>query len=494
MSVRDMNLIEPKLHFWSPLQGLQHPSLDIIINVDGRAFPAHRAVLAEHSGYFKSVLASTSEPSLTLPTVPPDTFALLLSEMYSGVLNLTASNVYQVLLYAQLLQMPSAVLQCKSFLQTLPSPYFGGNLPSTSSNEPSSSKILRPIPSKRPLLPSSPSPFQGKLPPLFDAKSSFSSTPWQLYQRSLIQSSSQYQDWLLQSYRSITPHFGAMAAASFTPYGSTNSHPEEERSEQLSNVASSSKASSLRQPSRQPFVSISNYVKKTSAAAAVGTSSSGNITFRENQEAVNEGPKEANRDIDIENEKAELEPFGSNRFLTSVHLDIAACDGPVKFHRVVNMFTEGQQPKKELKGRLSVEETPKTEVTGGQQSQRKRSGNEIYRCVFCNHIFKSHYCYQKHKRRHINPFIVDYHKDSSASEASEAEAAPSETKKDIKDINVQFFPCKICGAKFPSYYFVHKHKKLWHSSAARSPSPSAGGVQQLEGCSNERRKEEEEKE
>ena len=27
---------------------------------------------------------------------------------------------------------------------------------------------------------------------------------------------------------------------------------------------------------------------------------------------------------------------------------------------------------------------------------------------------------------------------------------------------MQFFPCKECGAKFPSYYFVHKHKKLWH--------------------------------
>ena len=35
----------------------------------------------------------------------------------------------------------------------------------------------------------------------------------------------------------------------------------------------------------------------------------------------------------------------------------------------------------------------------------------------------------------------------------------------LKDINVQFFPCKICGAKFPSYYFVHKHKKIWHPEA-----------------------------
>ena len=32
----------------------------------------------------------------------------------------------------------------------------------------------------------------------------------------------------------------------------------------------------------------------------------------------------------------------------------------------------------------------------------------------------------------------------------------------MKDLNVQYFPCKICGAKSPSYYFVHKHKKLWH--------------------------------
>ena len=32
----------------------------------------------------------------------------------------------------------------------------------------------------------------------------------------------------------------------------------------------------------------------------------------------------------------------------------------------------------------------------------------------------------------------------------------------MKDLNVQYFPCKICGAKFPSYYFVHKHKKMWH--------------------------------
>ena len=43
----------------------------------------------------------------------------------------------------------------------------------------------------------------------------------------------------------------------------------------------------------------------------------------------------------------------------------------------------------------------------------------------------------------------------------------------LRDINVQFFPCKICGAKFPSYYFVHKHKKLWHADEVASQDDSS---------------------
>ena len=52
-------------------------------------------------------------------------------------------------------------------------------------------------------------------------------------------------------------------------------------------------------------------------------------------------------------------------------------------------------------------------------------------------------------RRHINPVTV--------------EAGDTDKRYlTMKDLNVQYFPCKICGAKFPSYYFVHKHKKTWH--------------------------------
>ena len=53
----------------------------------------------------------------------------------------------------------------------------------------------------------------------------------------------------------------------------------------------------------------------------------------------------------------------------------------------------------------------------------------------------------------------------------------------LKDINVQFFPCKICGAKFPSYYFVHKHKKMWHADELMSQEEASEEV--LEQLSNE---------
>jgi hypothetical protein len=129
-------------------------------------------------------------------------------------------------------------------------------------------------------------------------------------------------------------------------------------------------------------------------------------------------------------------------------LEVAACDGPIRFQRIVNPATTE-----------SEEEDPPQAGEARSDKHLASPASTTYRCLFCNHTFKSHYCYQKHKRRHLNPAAVDFETAAENDEAVAEKRHPA-----IRDINVQFFPCKICGAKFPSYYFVHKHKKMWHSA------------------------------
>lgn len=100
----------------------------------------------------------------------------------------------------------------------------------------------------------------------------------------------------------------------------------------------------------------------------------------------------------------------------NIILDIASCDGPVKFYKVLN-----ENYKKE--------------------EERKAILKQSYNCEYCNHPFKSKYCYEKHKNRHLNLNSM-------------------ENKSDKKNnSSIQYYPCRQCGSKFPSYYFVHKHKK-----------------------------------
>lgn len=97
-------------------------------------------------------------------------------------------------------------------------------------------------------------------------------------------------------------------------------------------------------------------------------------------------------------------------------LDVASCDGPVKFYRVLNENYKGE-------------------------NERKSTLQQSFNCEYCQHPFKSKYCYDKHMTRHLTLNFMDY---------------KLETK---KNISTQYYPCRQCGSKFPSYYFVHKHRK-----------------------------------
>ncbi|KAL3271043.1 hypothetical protein HHI36_021543 [Cryptolaemus montrouzieri] len=173
------------------------------------------------------------------------------------------------------------------------------------------------------------------------------------------------------------------------------------------------------------------------------------------EEAPHTLPKTDKKNLDKARLKRRLESTHSK-----VIIDIACCDGPVRFHRVVNKNYGVQDG---MENRFDVSDMNRTaamnkamteNIRDKQIRDENQSGNETFTCLYCNHTFKSQYCYQKHARRHLNPVSVDaktVHKEQPRREVK------------LLDMNVQYYPCKTCGSKFPSYYFVHKHRKLCHA-------------------------------
>lgn len=117
-----------------------------------------------------------------------------------------------------------------------------------------------------------------------------------------------------------------------------------------------------------------------------------------------------NRTLKI-SEKSNFKPLKRKE---NIILDIASCDGPVQFYRVLN---ENYKAKEE----------------------NKSINKQLYNCEYCNQPFKSKYCYEKHINKHLNLM--------------------GNKKNKKKTPLTQYYPCRQCGSKFPSYYFVHKHRK-----------------------------------
>ncbi|KAL0113999.1 hypothetical protein PUN28_011366 [Cardiocondyla obscurior] len=192
----------------------------------------------------------------------------------------------------------------------------------------------------------------------------------------------------------------------------------------------------------------------------------------------------------------------------SVVYDIACCDGPVRFHRVLNenysaaatsqglyssaarasprncQLTEGEDLSSE-----NDENGGPAPRGGGQTRSPNESSNDgssnsnnggCYTCDYCKHTFKSQYCYRKHAKRHLLPTRINEATGTGAGAGAGDEDrsgrdnvnhgsrqdAVRGNRREVKllDLNVQYYPCKICGCKFPSYYFVHKHRKLCHAN------------------------------
>lgn len=157
-----------------------------------------------------------------------------------------------------------------------------------------------------------------------------------------------------------------------------------------------------------------------------------------------------------------------------VVVDIACCDGPVRFHRVINNsygMTSTDTEYKMVDSNEAMNKAMNANIRDKKLNQPdENSPSESFTCVYCNHTFKSQYCYQKHARRHINPVTLEVkncQNDTGSSTASKREVK-------LLDMNVQYYPCKTCGSKFPSYYFVHKHRKMCHAEEMEKNNEKSG--------------------
>lgn len=158
-----------------------------------------------------------------------------------------------------------------------------------------------------------------------------------------------------------------------------------------------------------------------------------------------------------------------------VIIDIACCDGPVRFHRVINKnygyphhnspneHTRNSRPEitRTINKAMNENMMMRDRITEDENNQQSTNNGDMFTCFYCNHTFKSQYCYQKHARRHLNPVSLE----PKCVTSSVTTQVPENIKREVKplDMNVQYYPCKTCGSKFPSYYFVHKHRKLCHA-------------------------------
>lgn len=131
-------------------------------------FYAHSFVLSNYSGYFKTWLHHqnnnnaaelSSSRVIKISAIRAEIFAALLTFMYTGVLDLNYANVYEILLAANLLHVPTVLEICKSYLTTsINNHHHHQNLVSATTTTtieehlPSlRQQIIKPIPMKQPI-------------------------------------------------------------------------------------------------------------------------------------------------------------------------------------------------------------------------------------------------------------------------------------------------------------------------------------------------------
>ncbi|XP_073828421.1 uncharacterized protein [Musca autumnalis] len=571
-------------------------------------FMAHSIMLGMHSGYLRSAIRLDERGAthngdfiVYLSNVTPEQFAPLLSYMYTGYLDLNVENIFGVLLATHVLHMPRALEICRSYLARAQAEgYFGNsssntaplsnslNNTATSLTCQSAPKIIRPIASKPQLanfgfLPLGHPPIAASsvTPPSLGCRSSTvtatcsgNSTAAAITSLGKVYEMETNKDddddievdeldrQSLKSHERVT--YGGQA----TLANNTVVDDDEEDVEVFIDTTSED-ADVVVENDTQTKLSFKH--QKANSGKESGHHSNTHGNTRKHDRAHKKSHRSDKRRKSGNNNntlssssglQVAKAPIPASQLDTSeankVIIDVASCDGPVRFKRILNTAyghkpetcsisaagnhhhmnaTPGQERSlqsvslsfhQQMAKTISqqqhlnnAEESENSETSNGSIGAGGGSGgtapklgrkiqNEIFVCVYCKHTFKSQYCYQKHAKRHLNPLtlqatcvpppekksimdesgsasssssVVNSHeqhstnlqkirpfvlRNSSANGPSSSSSSSSTAeflRREVRplDMNVQYYPCKTCGCKFPSYYFVHKHRKMCHA-------------------------------
>ncbi|EDW82060.2 uncharacterized protein Dwil_GK25602 [Drosophila willistoni] len=487
------------------------------------------------------------EMILYLGNVTAEQFAPLLTYMYTGYLDLNVDNIFAVLLATHVLHMPRALEICRSFLARAQTEgYLSGNSLTSSASSlvvPSAvgggaPKIIRPIPSKATMpnfgfLPLAPPPAPPSQPSAYHG---------------LDMQAAAISGGDLMATSSTSP-IDEEDIEVFID-SNTNTDIEDIEAEEsgdidmdmdcnvsvVSSLVSSSAASlnidrleppapaippTPPAPPAPPAIPFTEISKPTAVAAAAAAATATAAPLITNKTVVNQPkvimPKTRSTRKSLTRKsqtsggggggglglQVAKAPVPASQLIepttaattttitpapTKFIIDVASCDGPVRFRRILNtayghkpeahqddssIHNGGEQQRTQQSVSYSFHQQMAKAISSQQRQQQQQQqtatttttgcNQELYVCVYCKHTFKSQYCYQKHAKRHLNPLSLTPATTTTAAAAAATTAALLRREVRPLDMNVQYYPCKTCGSKFPSYYFVHKHRKLCHA-------------------------------
>lgn len=446
---------EPQASYYPGSSALV-PQPDVLLEIGvppvTSRFWAHSQVICQYSGYLRSAVTTARSSSIYtihekpifIPSVTVDQFQPLLRYMYSGFLDLSMDNIFAVLLATHVLHMPHALEICRSFLSRMQAQ---GVMPTASEDDQRMFTTQLQHPGRKQVV-IKPIPNKAKQISFLEATISCPSAP-----------------------HVLVPSSGSTFHTLLTP-------------------KDTAAVSELTVPSTLPPIA----------------------TTPQHSTIKKEREKPQAKDVE------KPVPVEAPAVCGKAILDIASCDGPVRFRRVLNRFYNSsnssdpydaetvsqpnnishriqqltsssfhRQMVRDINERRFCDETQTSTSQDTDHHPSNTPSSACYKCTVCKHTFKSEYCYLKHSKRHLIPLVdcaegtlsenaensagvhSPLHKESSEDQKAKAKLSPayppaSSTREVIRplDMNVQYYPCKTCGSKFPSYYFVHKHRKLCH--------------------------------